>query len=174
MAEQKENVMRAVRINKVVLNIGVGEGGEKLRKAVQVLEMLTNHKPVITLGKQTNRDLGVRVGMPIGTKVTLRGNDAEDFLKRALWVVNNKILKYSFDEQGNFSFGIKDYTEFQDMKYDPEIGVFGLDINVSLARPGRRVVYRRRRRSRIPKHHRVGKEDAVEFFKNKFQVEVVE
>ena len=174
MEEAKSNPMRTVKIDKVVLNIGVGESGEKLRKATKILEMLTTQKPVITLGKITNRELGVRKGMPIGAKLTLRGKPAEDFIERALWVVDHKILKYSFDDYGNFSFGIKDYTEFQGMKYDPEIGIFGLDINISMTRPGRRITLRRRRRSKVSGGHRVKTEEAVAFFKEKFKVEVIE
>ena len=174
MSEENKNPMTEVRIDKVVVNIGVGERGEKLRKAQKVLELLTGHKPVITLGKITNRDLGVRKGMPIGTKVTLRGKDAEEFLDKALWVVEYKILKYSFDKEGNFSFGIKDYTEFKDMKYDPDIGIFGMDITVHLIKPGYRVSRRRRARARIPRHHRVTVDEAVEFFKKKYNVEVIE
>ncbi len=76
--------MRQPRVEKVVVNIGVGEAGERLVKAQKVLEMVTKQKPVITIAKVTNRDLGVREGMPIGCKVTLRGERAETFLKKAL------------------------------------------------------------------------------------------
>ena len=117
--------MRGLRIEKTVVNIGVGEAGERLIKAQKVLEMLTGQRPVETISKTTNKDLGIREGMPIGCKVTLRGEKAEDFLKRALWVKNNRLAKYNFDPEGNFSFGVPDYTEFKEMKYDPEIGISG-------------------------------------------------
>lgn len=166
--------MRTVKIDKVVINIGVGEGGEKLRRAERVLELLTGQKVYRTLGKRTNRDLGVRRGAPIGCKVTLRGQKAEEFIKKALWVKDYKVSLYSFDDHGNLSFGIRDYTQFKDMKYDPEIGIFGMDITVVLTRPGKRVSLRRRRRAKIPKDHRVTIREAIEFFKNKFNVEVIE
>ncbi len=77
--------------------------------------------------------------MQIGCKVTIRGKEAEEFVKKALWIRENRLAKYSFDPEGNFSFGIQDYTDFPGMKYDPEIGIFGLDVSVSLSRPGKRV-----------------------------------
>jgi large subunit ribosomal protein L5 len=71
------NSMRDIKIDKVVVNIGVGEAGEKLIKAERVLELLTSRKPVRTLSSTTNKDLGIRKDMPIGCKVTLRGDPAK-------------------------------------------------------------------------------------------------
>ena len=85
MSDDK-NVMRTPRIEKIVVNIGVGEAGERLQKAEKVLEMVSKQKPKTTFAKVTNRDLGVREGMPIGCKVTLRGEMADDFLTRALHI----------------------------------------------------------------------------------------
>jgi len=165
--------VRDLRIEKTVVNIGVGEAGERLLKAQKVLEMLTGQKPVETISKTTNKDLGIREGMPIGCKVTLRGERAEDFLKRALWVKNNKLAKYNFDPEGNFSFGVPDYTEFEGMRYNPEIGIFGMDVSVSLKRPGYRVTKRRRRASKLPVRHRVTREEGVQFIQDRFDIEVV-
>ncbi len=166
--------MRDVRIEKVVVNIGVGEAGEKLSKAQRVLQMLTGQKPVTTLAHQSVRDWGVRRNMPIGTKVTLRGENAAKFLRRALVVRNNRLPDYVFDAYGNFSFGIADYTDFDGMKYDPEIGVFGMDVTVSLVRPGNRVKVRRIAPGHIPRHHRVSKQEAIAFIAQNFSLEVVE
>src|SRR3989304_6291317 len=132
------NPMRAISVGKVVVNIGVGEAGEKLLKAVKVLELVTGHKPVQTLSRSTIRDWGIRRNMPIGTLVTLRGKDAFAFLKKELAIRSHWLAGYSFDPHGNFSFGIPDYTDFEGMRYDPEIGVFGMDIAVVLKRPGGR------------------------------------
>lgn len=170
---KKGGKMRIISVQKAVVNIGVGEAGEKLIKAEKVLNMLTNRTPVRTISKTTNRDLGIRVGMPIGCKVTLRGKEADDFIKRAFWVKENRIADYSFDPEGNFSFGISDYTDFEGMKYDPEIGILGLDLCVTLTRPGRRIALRRIGRQKIPKSQRITKEEGIEFMKNRFKVEVV-
>lgn len=170
-----ENPMRALRVEKVTVNIGVGEAGEKLVKAQKVLEMVTGQKSVQTVSKTVNRDLGIRVGMPLGCKVTLRGEAAEAFLVRALSIRENKIYSYSFDKEGNMSFGISDYTDFDGMKYDPEIGIFGMDVNVVIRRVGGCRVERRALLSRrIPKEHRVQRDEAIEFVKDKFKVEVVQ
>ncbi|MFQ5883551.1 MAG: 50S ribosomal protein L5, partial [Thermoplasmata archaeon] len=147
---------------------------ERLLKAQKVLKMLTNQKPIETISRTTNKDLGIREGMPIGCKVTLRGERAEEFLKRALWVKSNKLTSYNFDPEGNFSFGVPDYTEFEGMKYDPEIGIFGMDVSVSLKRPGYRVTKRRRRTSKLPKKHRVTQQEGIQFMQDRFGVEVIE
>ncbi|UCG71176.1 MAG: 50S ribosomal protein L5 [Thermoplasmata archaeon] len=165
--------MREIHIDKVVVNIGVGEAGEKLIKAEKVLELLTHRKSVRTLAKTTNKDLGIRKGMPIGCKVTLRNEATLDFLKEAFWVKNNKIADYSFDVEGNFSFGIADYTDFKEMKYDPDIGIFGLDISVTLARNGLRVKNRKRAKGKIPRNHKITPEEAKKFVRTKLSVEVV-
>ncbi len=166
--------MRDIRIEKVVVNVGVGEAGEKLVKAQKVLELVTKQKSVQTLSHRAIRDWGVRRNMPIGTRVTLRGAPAEEFLKEALSIRNNRLPAYSFDPAGNFSFGIQDYTDFRGMKYDPEIGVFGMDVSVSLQRPGWRVARRAVQARPIPRRHRVTRNEGIQFMKDHFKVEVVE
>ena len=160
--------MRDLYVDKVVINIGVGEAGERLVKAEKVLEMVTGQTPVETISKTVNRDLGIRVGMPLGCKVTLRGEAAEDFIKKALVIREMRVPEYSFDKEGNMSFGISDYTDFEGMKYDPEIGIFGMDINVVLRRAGNRVTQRALLKRRIPKSHRVDRDEAIQYMKDKF------
>jgi large subunit ribosomal protein L5 len=172
--EGKTNVMRDIVIEKVVVNIGVGEAGEKIKKAEKVLTILTDHKPTQTISKTINKDLGIRDGMPIGVKVTLRKDSAPEFLKRALWVKENRIYAYSFDPEGNFTFGISDYTDFTGMRYDPDIGIFGMDISVVLKRRGgKRVKVRRQASGHIPSSHRITRQEAIEFMKKEFEIEVV-
>jgi len=168
------DVMMQLRIEKVVVNIGVGEAGERLVKAQKVLEMLTEQTPLVTISRTTNRDLGIREGMPIGCKVTLRHDKAMEFLKRALWIRENRMAEYSFDPEGNLSFGVSDYTDFEGMRYDPEIGIFGMDVNVVIQRPGYRVRKRRIMSRRLPHRHRVTRDEAMDFMKEQFAVEVVE
>ena len=136
--------------------------------------MVTKQKPVETLSKTVNRDLGIREGMPLGCKVTLRGDAAIDFVKQALSIREMRVPEYSFDKEGNMSFGISDYTDFEGMKYDPEIGIFGMDISVVLRRPGNRITQRALLKRRIPKSHRVGREEAIQYMKDNFQIEVVQ
>ena len=162
-------------ITKVTINIGVGEGGQRLQLAERVLEVLTGMKPVRTLATQTNRDLGTRRGAPIGCKVTIRGEEEiQKFLKDAFWVRQNALPSYNFDSQGNLSFGISDYTDFPKQKYDPDIGIFGMDVNVVLERPGHRVSRRRQRSARVGLKHRVGREESKLWFQEFYELEIVE
>lgn len=174
MSKHKENPMRNILVRKVVMNIGVGEAGEKLVRADKVLRILTNgRKTIQTISKTTNKDLGIRLGMPIGVKVTLRGEEAENLIKRAFWVRNNRLPYYCFDSSGNFSLGIPDYTTFEGEKYDPDIGIFGLDINIVLERMGYRVSRRKHGRGKIAQDHRITSEEAQEFAKKRFNLEVI-
>lgn len=167
-----DNPMEEPHIAKVVVNIGVGEGGDELRKAERVLQMVTDRKPTHTLATQHNREWGIRKGQPVGVKVTLRGEEAREFLKTAFWVRNNEIPQWSFDDDGNLNFGIADYTDFPDHRYDPDIGIFGMDIAVVLERPGYRVKRRRLLKRKVPERHRVGRGEAMEFIEDQFDVEV--
>lgn len=169
-----DHKMREISIDKVVINIGVGEAGDKLIRAEKVIELLTAQKPIQTISRTTNRDLGIRKKMPIGCKVTLRHDIAEKFLKDAFWIKDNRIPGYSFDHEGNFSFGIPDYTDFPDMKYDPEIGIFGMDISVTLKRPGFHISRRKLNRRKIPTKNRITPKEVKDFIKSRFNVEVVE
>jgi large subunit ribosomal protein L5 len=171
---EKKKELFLPRIEKVTINIGVGEAGERLNKAESVIQSLTGHKPVVTLSKTTNKDWGIRKQMPIGCKVTLRGSDANEFLKEALATRENKMSDYSFDNEGNVSFGIPDHTNFKNQKYDPNIGIFGMDISVTIEKPGYRVKRRSIARRSIPHKHRVKKEETMKYFSEKFNVEVVQ
>jgi large subunit ribosomal protein L5 len=168
-----KNLMERPRIRKVTVNIGVGKNGERLKKAEKVLGLLTNRKPVRTLSKVINKDWGIRKGVPIGCKVTLRGKEAENFLQNAFRAKGGSVAKYSFDSQGNLSFGVADYTDFEGQKYKPEIGTFGMDISITLEKPGYRVKYRRRGKAKIPNRHQVGAEEAMNFLVGRFNLKVV-
>lgn len=162
------------RVEKITINIGVGEAGERLKKAETVLQSITNHKPVETLSRITNKDWSLRERMPIGCKVTLRGKDAQDFLKEALKTRENKMAEYSFDEQGNLSFGIPDHTLFKNQKYDPNIGIYGMDICITMEKLGYRIKRRRLQTRKLPERHKVKKEETMKFFSENYNVEVIE
>jgi len=168
----KENPMRTIKLSKVTVHIAVGKSGEMLEKARKVLEELTDQKPCTRQAKQTLKDFGIREGEPIACLTTLRGEKANAFLKRGLEAVSNTLKASNFDDNGNFAFGIKEHIEIPGTKYQPELGIFGMDIMSTLERPGYRVKRRRIRPSRIGKSHRVGREDAVKFVSEKFGVQV--
>lgn len=163
-----------ISIDKVTVNIGVGAPGEKLEKAKKLLETITGQKPVETKGKKRIPTWGVRKQMPIGVKVTLRGKKAKDFLDKCFNAIDKELCKKNFSDDGNFSFGIKEYINVPEFKYDAEIGIFGFDVCVSMTKWGGRIRNRKRKRSRIPAKHLIKKEEVMTFLKEKFDVEIVE
>ena len=172
---ETSNPMMAPRISKVCVNIGVGEGGDRLVNAENVLQMVTGVKPQRTLGKIRNRDLKVRVGAPIGCKATIRnGASINQFLTDAFSCRENIIPAWNFDREGNLSFGVRDYTDFPGQKYDPDIGIYGMDITVVLERPGHRVSRRRRAKSKVPGKHKITADESREWFVNNFNITILE
>ncbi|WP_299237351.1 50S ribosomal protein L5 [Natronomonas sp.] len=164
--------MRRPTVEKVVVHMGVGQGGEPLAQAEEILGEVAGQQPVRTTAKRTIQDFEVREGDPIGAKVTLRGDEAVSFLETALPLAD--IDETQFDDTGNFSFGIEEHTDFPSQEYDPEIGIYGLDVTVNLVRPGYRVHKRDKRTQQIPANHRLTAEDAVTFLEANYDVEVSE
>lgn len=169
----EEKPMLKPKIEKVVVNLSVGKSGEPLEKATRVLKELTGQTPCKRKAKQTIRDFGIREGESIACIVTLRDQNALDFLNKVLPVIDKKISRSSFDKNGSFSFGIKEHIEIQGVKYDPDVGIFGMDICVAMIRPGYRVKNRRRERTRIGSKHVLTPEESVVFVKDTLGVEIV-
>ncbi|MGQ9538361.1 MAG: 50S ribosomal protein L5 [Candidatus Bathycorpusculaceae bacterium] len=168
-----ENPMLKPRIEKVVVNISVGKSGEPLEKASKILKDLTGQTPCKRKAKKTIRDFGIRRGEPMACIVTLRKQKAIEFLKKVLHVLDYKLPKTCFDTQGNFAFGIKEHIEIPGVKYDPEIGIFGMDVCVSLNRPGWRVKNRRRAKAKIGLNHALTPDETMVFVKDTLGVEIV-
>lgn len=171
---QIQSPMRAIRVDKVVLNIGVGKSGEPHEKAKRILKELTEQTPSSRQARDSIRDFGIHKGEPIGAIVTLRGGKAIEVLKRLLVARENMLNARSFDDSGNFSFGIKEHIEIPGVRYNPDIGIYGLDVSVVLSRPGRRVALRKRAREKIGASHRISREEAMAFAKENLGIEVVE
>jgi large subunit ribosomal protein L5 len=163
--------MKSIGIDKIVVNIGVGKSGEPVERAKHALEELTGKKPAVRGARENVRDFGIHKGEPIGAIVTLRRYDALEFLKRVLESKGNLLKASSFDTYGNISLGIREHIDIPGTKYNPDIGIFGMDICVSVTRPGYRIA-RKRNPKKIGKHHRISKEESIGFFKKKFGVEV--
>jgi len=162
------------RIEKVVVNISVGKSGEPLEKAARVLKEITGQTPCKRRAKDTVRDFGIRKGESIACIATLRKEKAIEFLNKVLPVVDKRLSSKSFDRQGNFSFGLKEHIELPGVKYDPDVGIFGMDICVSVIRPGYRVKTRRKERSKIGTRHVLTPEDSIVFAKDTLGVEITE
>ncbi|MEM1638612.1 MAG: 50S ribosomal protein L5 [Desulfurococcaceae archaeon] len=170
----EENPMYQPRLVKVTVNVSVGSNFERLKKIASVLEELTGQKPSLRRAKRTIKEFGIRRGEPIAAAVTLRKNRAVEFLRKALDAVGYRLKASSFDEYGNVCFGIEEHIRIPGVKYDPEIGIFGMDVCVTIEKPGYRVLRRRRARSNIPKRHRINKLEAMILLKRLFGVEIVE
>lgn len=170
-----ENPMKRPFLEKIVLNIGVGSGGEELERAATVLESITERKAVKTNSKINVKEFNLRKGRPIGTKVTVRGIDAEKLLKRLLIVNNNRMKRSSFDNYGNFGFGITEHITIPGIEYDNILGIWGLDVVGRIIRPGFRIKTRKQpKRAKIPKHHYVSRTEAQYFLKKNFGANIVE
>lgn len=165
--------MKKIRLEKVVLNMGVGKSGEAIEIAKKALDQITGKKSCARDAKATQRDWGVRKGEPIGVAVTVRGQDAAVLLKRLLDAVGNRLKGRSFDDFGNVSFGIKEHIDIPGIKYDPQIGILGLEAAVSLARPGFSIRFRSRHKASVGKHHRISRQEAIEFLTREFGVAIV-
>lgn len=163
--------MKRITVSKVVVNIGVGKSGEPLEKAKQALEELTQQKPAVRGAKKTVRDFGIHKGEPIATMVTLRRDAALEFLKRALAAKRYALNASSFDNFGNLSMGIHEHIDLPDTRYNPDIGIFGMNVSIALARPGYSIANKRVHRP-IGKAHRITKDDAIRFFENQFGVAI--
>lgn len=156
-----------IMLEKITLNIGVGSGGGlKIENAKKLLERITGVKPVATKAKKRNPAFDIKKGDLIGVKVTLRKEKAMSILKKCLEAVSFKLPASCFDNQGNFSFGVHEYIELKEVKYDPDIGMLGFDVCATLVKPGKRVVLRRIKPSRIPTKQKVSKNEAVDFVKS--------
>lgn len=167
-----QHEMQKIRVEKVTVNIGIGHVGDDVEKAVTLLKKLTGENPVKTTATEEARQFGLRPGLNIGAKVTLRGETAEEFLARVLAAQDNEVPAAAFDRQGNFSLGVDEYIDMPDTRYDPDIGMQGFEVAVTLERPGYRVKKRKDPRD-LGKQQKITPEDAQEFVRDRFDVEIV-
>jgi large subunit ribosomal protein L5 len=166
------NPNRAVSVDKVTVHMGVGEAGDRLVSAEKILSEITGNKPVRGVAKQTIPAFGLRKGQPLSCKTTLRGASAEEFLKTSLKITGNRISSRAIDQQGNFSFGVEEHTDYPGQSYDPKIGIFGLDVTVVVRRNGVRIARRHIQSKKLPIKQRVSREDSLAFLSEAYNVEV--
>ena len=166
------NPMRNIRVEKVTLNVGAGKDQARLDKSLILLNAVTNEKPIKTTTNKRIQEWGLRPGLPIGCKLTLRKDKADKMLPRLLDAVDNKLRERQFDDKGNIAFGIHEYIQIPGVRYDPNIGILGFQVCVTLERPGYRIKRRRLLARKIPAKHQISKHEAIEFMANKFNTKV--
>ena len=168
------NQMQEVRIEKVTLNIGTGGPGDNLEKAMKLLKTISGAKPVPTKSKKRIPTWGVRPGLQIGCKVTVRKKKAEELLKRLLVAKENTLPPSKVDKTGNISFGIPEYLDIPGVEYDISIGIIGLEAAITLQKPGCRIKKRQTQKRKVPYKHQITKEEAIKFMEEKFNVKFEE
>jgi large subunit ribosomal protein L5 len=162
--------MRAISINKVVLNVGTGHDDNAQANAKRLLKQISGREAADEISKRRNPAFKITKGQKIGAFVTLRGKTAREVLKRLLEAVDNKVRPNAITKN-SMSFGIREYIDISGLKYDPKIGMMGMNVNVSFMRKGMRVSLRKRQRSDVPQSHREIKADEItEYMKREFNI----
>jgi large subunit ribosomal protein L5 len=147
---------------------------KKLAKGIKLLTMIAGKPPIKTYAKKRIPTWGTRLGLSIGAKLTLRGDDAQKLITRLIAAKDNVLSFKNFDTAGNVSFGIHEYVDVPDAKYDPELGIMGFEVSITLARPGFRIKNRKIMKRKIPTKHKIHQDEAISFFKDSFDVKLME
>jgi|SRR3989344_4235126 len=164
-----ENPMSSFQIEKVILSAGAVD--KELEKAVKLLNLLSGMKSQIVASSKRIPDFGVRPGLEVGTRVTLRGEKAIALLKRLLGAIDNELSEKQISDN-HFSFGVKEYIEIPGMEYQRDIGIRGLNITVVFSRPGLRVKRKKIKHGRVPKKHYVKKEEIIKYMGDNFKTKI--
>jgi large subunit ribosomal protein L5 len=171
--EWKKNPMKKPKLKALIVNTCVGESGPRYERSKEILRQITNREPVDRQAKESIRGFNIRKGEPIASLVTLRGDEAGKALKRFLYAYDYEIKHSSFDEQGNFAFGITEHVDIEDAPFDPMLGTIGFNVVVKIERAGYRLKYRQRKRQGIPKKHLISPEEAMEYLVTEFGMKII-
>jgi large subunit ribosomal protein L5 len=172
MSQTTESSMKKISLEKVVLNMGLGKSGDIIEIAKKALNQISGKKPCERAAKETQRDWGIRKGEPIGVSVTVRGEDAKALLKRLLESKGNVVKGKSFDNFGNYSFGINEHIDIPGVKYEPQIGILGLGISITLSRPGYGIRNRSKHKASLGKHHIITSQEAKDYLVKEYGVTI--
>ena len=172
MSQTTESPMKKISLDKIVLNMGVGKSGDAIEIAKRALDQITGKKSCSRNAKETQRDWGIRKGEPIGVSVTVRGEDAITLLKRLLDAKGDTVKGKSFDNFGNYSFGINEHIDIPGVKYEPQIGILGLGISIALTRPGYGIRKRSKHKASVGKSHIITSQEAKDDLVKEFGVTI--
>ena len=135
-----QNLLEVPKINKIVLNMGIGENvsdSKKINSAVDALELISGQKPVKTIAKKAIAGFKLREGLPVGVKVTLRKRVMYEFIDRLINIALPRVRDFrglnnkSFDGNGNYAFGIKEHIIFPEINYESVTDIWGMDVIIS-------------------------------------------
>jgi large subunit ribosomal protein L5 len=170
---ENENPMRGIVMDKLVINIGSGSEEKTFANAKLLLELITKRNPAPSFSRKRNPAFKVTKGQRIGAFVTVRGDETAPLAKRLLDAIDDKLKESSITEN-SVSFGIKEYIDISGVKYDPKIGMLGMNVNISFKRKGERVMLRKRKLASVAKRHRIVTRELIkDYMKNKFNIEFV-
>lgn len=169
---KENNPMTKAYLEKVTVNVCVGNDKQGMVRAEKLLRKITEKTPVTSTAKKRIAQWQIRPGLPIGYKVTLRDEDAKKFIQWILESRGKKLSKKSLDENGNFSIGVHEYLELNGMKYDAEIGIIGFEVTTTFSKPGHRIKTRRLQKKKIPQRHRVTRDEVISFMEKDLGVKV--
>ena len=160
-----------IDIEKIVLHCGGID--DKLERSIKLLEKITGRKVYIKKSTRRIPEFGISPGKKSGCKVTIRDKkEINDLLKKFFSALDNNFSKKSITEN-QACFGIKEYIEVPGLEYDREIGILGFEVMIVFKRKGKRIGFRKIKRSNIPKKQHVTKEEIADFLIKNFGVEIV-
>lgn len=169
-----DNPMKNILINKIVINIGTGNNEENQLNARQLLELITNKKPADGLSKTRNPSFKISKGQKISAFVTIRKKEVDNILKRLFDAIDFTIKPTNISIN-SLNFGIKEYIDIPNVKYDPKIGMLGMNVNISFKRKGFRTKLKKIKGAKISKSHGIiTREEIQQYLKDQFNVLMAE
>ncbi|PIU75993.1 50S ribosomal protein L5 [Candidatus Pacearchaeota archaeon CG06_land_8_20_14_3_00_35_12] len=166
-----ENPMRKIKIAKVTLNMGCGGDQGKAVKAAKLLKLIAEQEPIPTFATKRIPEFGVRPGLLMGYKVTLRGKKTEEIIKKLLGAKDNKLKRKQFNPS-SVSFGIKEYIQIPGMQFQRDVGIMGLECCIDFERAGWSIT-RKKKSRKIPKRHKIEKEEIMKFMEENFNTTLI-
>ena len=160
------NPMRKISIEKIILSAGAT--GDDLNKVKKLLELITLKKPQVIASTKRIPDFGVRPGLEVGTRVTIRKEGALALLRRLLGAVEN-VLKKKQVADNHLSFGIKEYIEIPGMEYQRDIGIRGFNTTIVFSRPGLRVKRKKIKSGNVSKKQYITKDEIINYMGEQFK-----